>query len=85
MNFTIVGTNLSSETVTIKQGTAFADKTYKGDFYTAADLTGLTLVWGEKELVQGTDFDVVLKAVYSFTSYSAQTGGTQLVQVRLTY
>ena len=76
-NFTIVGTNLTSETVTVKQGTAFADKTYKGDFYTAADLTGLKLVWGEKELVQGTDFDVVLKAVYSFTSYSAQTNGTQ--------
>ena len=78
MNFTIVGTDLSSKDVTVKEGTAFADKTYKGDFYTAADLTGLKLVWGEKELVQGTDFDVVLKAVYNFTSYSAQTGNNQL-------
>ena len=76
MNFTIVGTNLSSANVTVKQGTDFADKTYKGDFYTAADLTGLRLVWNNTELVQGTDFDVVLKAVYSFTSYPSQTAST---------
>lgn len=56
--FTIVGTNLSTETVTVKAGTAFANKTYKGAEYTPADLTGLTLVWGTKELVQGTDFTI---------------------------
>jgi len=56
--FTILGTNISSETVTVKAGTAFADKTYKGAAYTAADLTGLVLVYGTKELVQGTDFTI---------------------------
>jgi len=58
--FTINGTDISGETVTVKAGTAFADKTYKGAAYTAADLTGLVLVYGTKELVQGTDFDIIV-------------------------
>ena len=58
--FTINGTNIAGETVTVKAGTAFADKTYKGAAYTAADLTGLVLVYGTKELVQGTDFDIIV-------------------------
>jgi hypothetical protein len=56
--FTILGTNLSSETVTVKAGTEFANKTYKGAAYAPADLTGLVLVWNTKELVQGTDFTI---------------------------
>lgn len=58
MKFTIVGTDLSGETVTVKAGTAFANKTYKGANYVPADLTGLKLTWGTKELVQGTDFTI---------------------------
>ena len=56
--FTIVGTDLSGETVNVKAGTAFADKTYKGAAFVPADLTGLKLTWGAKELVQGTDFEI---------------------------
>lgn len=56
--FTIVGTDLSTATVNVKDGTAFADKTYKGAAYAPADLTGLKLVWNTKELVQGTDFEI---------------------------
>lgn len=56
--FTIVGTDLSGETVNIKAGTAFANKTYKGAEFTPADLTGLKLIWGTKELTQGTDFTI---------------------------
>lgn len=58
--FKIVGTDLTSETVTVKAGTAFANKTYKGAAYTAADLTGLKLIWGTKELTQGTDFTIAV-------------------------
>ncbi len=57
-DFTIYGKNLSGETVTIKDGTAFADKTYKGAAYTADDLTGLVLVYDETELTLGTDFEI---------------------------
>ena len=57
--FTITGTDISGETVTVKEGTQFA-KTYRGTAYTAADLTGLVLVFGDKELVQGTDFTIEL-------------------------
>ena len=56
--FTIVGTDLSVETVNVKAGTAFANKTYKGAAYAPADLTGLKLVWNTKELTQGTDFEI---------------------------
>lgn len=56
--FKIVGTDLSLETVNVKAGTEFADKTYKGAAYAPADLTGLKLTWGAKELVQGTDFEI---------------------------
>lgn len=56
--FTINGTDLSGETVTVKAGTAFASKTYKGAAYAPADLTGLVLVWNTKELTQGTDFTI---------------------------
>ena len=73
--FTIVGTDLSGVTnLQVKNGTAFAAKTYKGASYTIADLTGLRIVYGEKELVQGTDFDVTLN--YGFSSYNAETNGT---------
>lgn len=61
--FKINGTNISGETVTIKDGTAFADQTYKGAQFVAADLTGLVLKYGTKELVQGTDFDIELNDV----------------------
>jgi hypothetical protein len=61
--FNINGTNISGETVTIKDGTAFADQTYKGAQFVAADLTGLVLKYGTKELVQGTDFDIELNDV----------------------
>ncbi len=74
--FTIVGTDLSAvNTLQVKNGTAFAAKTYKGASYTIADLTGLRIVYGEKELVQGTDFDVTLN--YGFKSFSAETEGNQ--------
>ena len=76
IKFTIVGTDLSGADITVKAGTNFADKTYKGFTYTAADLTGLKLVYGTKELVQGTDFDVTLDVIYNFSSFSAATGGT---------
>ena len=56
--FTILGTNLSGETITVKAGTAFANKTYKGAEYVPDDLTGLKLIWGTKELTQGTDFTI---------------------------
>ena len=56
--FTIVGTDLSTATVNVKAGTAFANKTYKGAEFAPADLTGLVLVWNTKELVQGTDFTI---------------------------
>jgi hypothetical protein len=56
--FTIVGTDLSGETVNVKAGTAFANKTYKGAAYAPADLTGLKLIWGTTELTQGTDFTI---------------------------
>ena len=58
--FTINGTNISAAEVTVKEGTAFADQTYKGAKFVAADLTGLVLKYGTKELVQGTDFDIQL-------------------------
>ena len=58
--FKINGTDISGETVTIKDGTAFADQTYKGAKFVAADLTGLVLKYDSKELVQGTDFDILL-------------------------
>ena len=78
--FTIVGIDLSGATVTVKTGTTFADKTYKGAAFTAADLTGLVLEYtpasGPKvELTQGTDFTVSLLDVYNFTAYSAETDG----------
>ena len=56
--FKIVGTDLTTELVTVKAGTAFASKTYKGAAYVPADLTGLKLVWNTKELTQGTDFEI---------------------------
>lgn len=65
--FKILGTDLSGEAVSVKAGTAFANKTYKGAPYTPADLTGLKLVWGTKELTQGTDFDIILNDGYSLT------------------
>ena len=58
--FTITGTDISDGAVAVKEGTAFADKTYRGTPYTAADLTGLVLVYDSKELVQGTDFTIEL-------------------------
>ena len=78
--FTIIGIDLSGATVTAKTGTTFADKTYKGAAFTAADLTGLVLEYtpasGPKvELTQGTDFTVSLLDVYNFTAYSAETDG----------
>ena len=75
--FTIDGEDISAATVTVKEGTAFADLVYKGAAFTAADLTGLKLVYGTKELVQGTDFTVSLNDVYNFTSYSAETDGVE--------
>ena len=74
--FTIDAINMTGQTVTVKEGTAIADKTYKGYTYTAGDLTGLKLVWGTKELTQGEDFDVTLDVFYNFSSYSAASGGT---------
>ena len=60
-NFTITGTDISGEAVSVKAGTAFADKTYKGAKFVVADLTGLRLIYDtDKELVQGTDFDITL-------------------------
>ena len=76
-NFTIAAKDLSSETITVKGGTAFADQTYKGTTYTAGDFSGLVLKYGNKELTQGTDFDVDLSVIYNFTSHSAETAGTQ--------
>ena len=76
-NFTIAAKDLSSEAITVKAGTAFADQTYKGTTYTAGDFSGLVLKYGNKELTQGTDFDVDLSVIYNFTSYSAETAGTQ--------
>ena len=58
--FKINGTDISGEVVTVKTGTAFADQTYKGAKFVAADLTGLVLKYDSKELVQGTDFDILL-------------------------
>ncbi len=58
--FKILGTDLSGEAVSVKAGTEFANKTYKGAKFVAADLTGLVLKYGSKELVQGTDFDIEL-------------------------
>lgn len=56
--FKILGTDLSGEAVSVKAGTAFANKTYKGAEFAPADLTGLVLVWNTKELVEGTDFTI---------------------------
>ena len=74
--FTINPIDLTSETVSVKDGTEIADKTYKGYTYTAGDLSGLVLKYGTTELTQGTDFDVTLDVIYNFSSYSAETGGT---------
>jgi len=68
MKFTIVGTDLSSEAVTVKAGTAFANKTYKGAAYEPADLTGLKLTWGTKELTQGTDFTIAKGSAGDWTT-----------------
>ena len=74
--FTINGINVLSSEISIKEGTAFAEKTYKGAAFTAADLTGLVLEYTatgtttKVELTQGTDFDVALR--YSFSSYGEQ-------------
>ena len=75
--FTIVGTDLSGETVTVKAGTAFANKTYKGAKFTAAELTGLKLVYGTKELTQGTDFTIELNDadVYTLTADATVAAG----------
>ena len=73
--FTIKGTDISSATVTVKDGTAFADKTYKGAAYAPADLTGLVLVYGTKELVQGTDFTIAV-VTSSNTGEDWKTVGT---------
>ena len=59
-NFTITGTPVVIGDVAVKAGTAFADQTYKGTAFVAADLTGLVLTYNGAELVQGTDFDIVL-------------------------
>ncbi len=75
MKFAVVGTDLSGETVNVKAGTAFANKTYKGAAYVASDLTGLKLTWGTKELTQGTDFDIFLNDGYSLTLDGAIVDG----------